>query len=185
MGSGGLVGVCAALANGAVTMPVAAGVTAKRDRYWQAHVMSITVKSGPWSQSVIESWLREESIPLRLATVGKHGPLVQSLWFSYDDGELWCATQAESVVAKRLRRDPRVGWEVSRDEPPYRGVRGTGHAELVGDQVRAEVVLKSLIERYGQSGTELETWLINRVSTEIAVRITGLRVTSWDYTPRM
>ncbi len=147
--------------------------------------MSITVKSGPWSQAAIEAWLRSEVIPLRLATAGKHGPLVQSLWFTFDDGALWCATQSASVVAKRLRRDPRVGWEVSRDEPPYRGVRGTGHAELVEDPARAEVVLRALIERYGQGGTELEAWLVQRLSTEITVCTSGLRVTSWDYAPRM
>jgi nitroimidazol reductase NimA-like FMN-containing flavoprotein (pyridoxamine 5'-phosphate oxidase superfamily) len=152
---------------------------------WQARDVSITVTSGPWDRAAVEDWLDATVIPLRIATTSSHGPIVQSLWFQYDDGALWCATQSDSLVAQRTRREPVVGWEVSRDQPPYRGVRGRGTVEVVEDAVAATSTLQSLIKRYGQGGTDLESWLMRRADTEVALRISDLTVTSWDYSPRM
>ena len=147
--------------------------------------MSFEILSGPWSESQIEAWLAETVVPLRLATSGSNGPLVQSVWFDFADDSLWCATQAQSLLATRVRRDKRVGWEVSGDEPPYRGVRGQGVADLLDDSELASDVLGRLVAKYGQAGTPLEQWLSSRIETELVVRISGLRVTSWDYSPRM
>jgi hypothetical protein len=144
--------------------------------------VTFTIRSGPWSHAVIEAFLDETAIPIRLATSGAGGPVVQSLWFRYENGSLWCATQRDSVLARRLERDDRVGWEVSGDDPPYRGVRGTGQATL---NPEASPVLRLLIERYGQSGTPLADWLLSRTDNEVAVRITDLYLTSWDFSPRM
>ena len=154
-------------------------------RPWKAAAMEFTVHSGPWDSGAIEGWLQKTVIPLRLATTGGSGPIVQSLWFLYDDGALWCATQSDSMVAGRVRREPRVGWEVSPDEPPYRGARGRGTLTVVEDPDLAGDVLRRLIARYGQQGTDLERWLLSRVATEVALRIDDLAVTSWDFSPRM
>lgn len=153
--------------------------------HWQSADVTFTIRSGPWSPTEVESWLHDTVIPLRLASAGKRGPLVQSLWFDYVDGALWCATQTGSVLAKRIRREANIGWEVSRDEPPYRGVRGTGHASIVEDPAQVETVLRRLVHRYGQEGTPLADWLLGRLSSEVAIRVGDLRVSSWDYSPRM
>jgi nitroimidazol reductase NimA-like FMN-containing flavoprotein (pyridoxamine 5'-phosphate oxidase superfamily) len=143
----------------------------------------ITIRSGPWSVEQVVDHLRRTAIPIRLATQGTD-PLVQSLWFLFDDGALWCATQADSVVARRIRANPRCAFEVSADTPPYRGVRGTGRAELLPD--RAADVLPRLIDRYvGDGPSSLADWLVSRIDSEVAVRITELAVTSWDYSERM
>lgn len=147
--------------------------------------MTISVISGPWAEVTVRQWLHDNVIPIRLATVGGRGPIVQSLWFGLEDDTLWCATQTDSMVAQRVRREPVIGWEVSPDEPPYRGVRGRGRVDVVEDPDEAGDVLRRLIARYGQQGTELEGWLLSRVATEVALRIDDLTVTSWDYSPRM
>lgn len=122
-------------------------------------------------------------IPLRLATAGTF-PLVQSLWFTFDGSSLWCATQADSVVARRVQRSANVGFEIASDMPPYRGVRGTGTASL--DDTRGPEVLGVLIDRYlGAEPTSLGDWLLSRADNEVAIRIDGLTVTSWDYSARM
>lgn len=145
--------------------------------------MALDLRSGPWSRDEVRAHLQAAVIPLRLASSGRY-PLVQSLWFLLDDDALWCATQEDSVLARRLRRDPRCGWEVAADTPPYRGVRGTGHASLEGSA--AAHVLPRLIDRYlGDTESPLGAWLLSRIDTEVAIRIDGLAVTSWDYTPRM
>ena len=147
--------------------------------------MSLHIRSGPWSPDATEAWLRSTVIPLRIATTGKRGPLVQSVWFVFEESTLWCATQRESVLARRLRRDAQVGWEVAADLPPYRGARGTGRATLVEEPERAESVLRTLLARYGQEGSPLADWLLSRCATEVAVAIEDLHVVTWDYSPRM
>lgn len=149
----------------------------------QNRTMIPLVRSGSWSVGRIEAFLHDAVIPMRLASNGTF-PIVQSLWFVYEDGRLLCATQKGSVVARRLGRDGRCGFEVSGDSPPYRGVRGTGLARL--DDGSAAEVLTRLIRRYqGAAPTPLGDWLLSRVDTEVAITIEDLAVTSWDYSGRM
>lgn len=141
-------------------------------------------RSGPWSVADIEDYLVQTVIPVRIATIGSTGPLVQSLWFVYDEGDLWCATQSDSVIVRRLRTDPRCGFEIAADLPPYRGVRGRGVVRIEPD--RATDILPRLIERYlGSEPTQLGEWLMSRLDTEVALRVSELTVTSWDYSGRM
>lgn len=141
-------------------------------------------RSGPWGSPQIEGYLRDARIPIRIATIGASGPLVQSLWFVFDDGALWCATQSDAVIIRRLRADPRCGFEIAADQPPYRGVRGQGIAHI--EPSAAAEVLPRLIDRYlGSTSTPLGDWLMSRIDTEVAVRIADLTVSSWDYSERM
>jgi hypothetical protein len=144
----------------------------------------VEIVSGPWGRSQIDSFLDITVIPIRIASAGRTSPLVQSLWFLYDDDAIWCASQAESVLTRRLRADPRCGFEVAGDLPPYRGVRGTGRVELLPEM--APAILPRLINRYlGDESSPLATWLMSRIDSEVAIRISGLRVTSYDFTSRM
>ena len=143
----------------------------------------LTVTSGPWAVGRITSFLSQTVIPVRLATSGSW-PLVQSMWFRYDDGTLWCATRSDAVVVRRLRAEPRCGFEIARDQPPYAGVRGHGVAEIISTAGRR--VLADLAERYlGPEDHVLRTWLLDRADDEVAIAIRDLAVTSWDFTQRM
>lgn len=144
---------------------------------------SFTIQSGPWHAEQIEKHLDTSVIPVRLATLGEGGPLVQSMWYRYRDGAIWCSTQRTAVLARRLAADPRCGFEVARDDPPYYGVRGTGRA-LVDDS-DPEPMLRFLLERYLGEGGSLEKRLLNRVDSEVTIRVTDLVVSSWDYRKRM
>ena len=142
------------------------------------------IASGPWDEAEIIAFLEGTRIPVRLATDGSSGPLVQSLWFAPRGMELWCCTQRSSLLTRRLERDDRVGFEVAADTPPYRGVRGTGVAHLINQDV--ESTLRVLIQRYqGNERTELSDWLFSRVDSEVAVRIEPRTVSTWDYSSRM
>lgn len=142
------------------------------------------IASGPWDRSQIEAFLDETVIPIRIASAGRTSPLVQSLWFLHDEGALWCCTQAEAVLTRRLTSNPRCGFEVSGDQPPYRGVRGTARAEIL--PTRAADMLPRLIHRYlGDSPGPLADWLMSRLDREVAIRLHSLRVTSFDFSSRM
>lgn len=144
----------------------------------------LTLRSGAWPLDTIERFLYETAIPVRIASNGREFPLVQSQWFLYESSTLWCCAQADSVLAQRLRNDPRCAFEVSGDLPPYRGVRGTGSASLHADE--AARVLPLLIDRYlGDEPSTLADWLLSRLDVEVAIKISDLSVTSWDYSARM
>ena len=144
----------------------------------------VQIRSGPWDREQIEAYLRETVIPVRIASAGQSGPLVQSLWFRFDEDALWCCTQRDALIARRLGAEPRCGFEVSGDTPPYRGVRGQGTAELAAQP--AATLLPQLIDRYqGAEESPLRRWLLARLDTEVAIRIGELTVASFDYSGRM
>ncbi len=140
--------------------------------------------TGPWDYPQISTFLSQAEIPIRVASSGSRGPIVQSLWFDFNEGALWCATQASSLLVKRLTANNETGFEVSGDNAPYMGVRGAGvasiHPELAGE------VLHRLIKKYqGDAETDLSRWLLSRLDKEVAVKITALTLATWDFSGRM
>jgi len=111
-------------------------------------------------------------------------PMICSLWFRYREGRLLCATKDDSTVARRLREDPRCGFELAPNEPPYFGVRGRGRASISSDG--AIELLGELIDRYlGGRDSELATWLLGNAENEVTISIEPEGITSWDYSSRM
>ena len=142
-------------------------------------------RGSAWTAEGIERYLREARIPVRLACLGGDGaPLLCSLWYLYHDGAIWCATRQDARLIDWLRDDPRCAFEVSGEQPPYRGVRGQGKALLSPGEGPA--VLGQLIDRYlktRESG--FARWLLARQADEVAIRIQPDWITSWDFTQRM
>jgi hypothetical protein len=141
--------------------------------------------NGPWNQEQLDQFLTSVRIPMRCSVVKASGfPMVVSLWYLWQAGSLWCATSAASKLARALEQDPRCGFEISGDAPPYKGVRGQGIASLALD--RDLRLLKQLINRYlGNDNAPLAQWLLNRKSKEVAICIRPERLMTWDYTQRM
>jgi nitroimidazol reductase NimA-like FMN-containing flavoprotein (pyridoxamine 5'-phosphate oxidase superfamily) len=141
--------------------------------------------AGPWSVAQVEGHLRDTIVPLRLACTTPSGhPLLLSLWFLWREGAIWCATSPRARVVSLLRRDPRCSFEVARDAPPYRGVRGSGRAEIL--PARGGEILAALVDRYlGTRESRFARWLLRRSGAEVAIRIAPARFASWDFTERM
>ena len=107
-----------------------------------------------------------------------------SLWYVWLDGALWCATGPRARILKLLRREPRCGFEVAGDAPPYRGVRGQGRAQLHPE--RGAETLAMLVDRYlGTRETPFAQWLLARAASEVAIRIEPQSIASWDFRARM
>lgn len=140
---------------------------------------------GPWSVAEIGSFLDATRFPMRLACTGADGfPRVASLWFHYDGIHILAVTHQKSPLARLLEKHPKVGFEVSPNDPPYYGVRGQGTAQLspLGDSD----LLDRLISNYlGDSDHSLGRWLLSRRDEELLVSITPGRFYSWDYRERM
>ncbi len=142
-------------------------------------------RSGPWSNEQVEGFLDKTVVPVRLACNNAEGfPRVTALWFVVRDGALWCATLDSSWVAVALGRDRRCGFDVSVEQPPYRGVRGEAEAVFV-PELGGEI-LGECIDRYlGSRDSDLARWLLSRADREVALRLEPRRLVSWDYSERM
>ena len=142
-------------------------------------------EDSPWSRDEVDGHLDGFEAPLRLsATDGQGYPRVCSLWFRRDGDQLLCATQEDAWIAQALTRDPRCGFELAPNEPPYYGVRGTGRARVTREGGAEE--LERLIDRYlGDRDSSLAKWLLSRADREVLIAIEVLGVSAWDYRERM
>jgi len=148
-------------------------------------VVATAVLRGPYDLEQVERYLRETVIPVRLACLGNTGsPVVLSLWFLYRESALWCASRPTARVVRHLERDPRCAFEVARDGPPYRGVRGQGRASL--RRGGGGALLGDLLDRYlGGRDSPLARRLLAHSADEVAIRVEPTRLVSWDYSDRM
>jgi len=140
---------------------------------------------GAWTASAVEEFLQDVAIPIRLATRRPDGsPWMVTLWYRYDDESFECATSANADVVRYLRNDPAVAFDVSTNDPPYRGVRGNGRVTIAGDDDKA--VLRDLIERYlGGTDSPLAERLLDEGRDEVRIRVRPRSIYSWDYRGRM
>jgi nitroimidazol reductase NimA-like FMN-containing flavoprotein (pyridoxamine 5'-phosphate oxidase superfamily) len=142
--------------------------------------------SSVWSLPELSQFLSDELIPIRLAVMNGEFPLVCSVWFQWDPttNSILCASHEKSYLISRLKKNPRIGFEIASDRPPYRGVRGKAIVSLEREGV-AEV-LNSLIDRYlTDRNDSLAKWLLSRIDEENVLRIEPELITSWDYSNRM
>ena len=140
---------------------------------------------GSWSRERVDEHLASAVIPLRLAYASASAhPQLLSLWFVWRDDAFWCATSERARVVAMLAREPRCGFEVAPDAPPYHGVRGRGVATL--DAARGAEVLGLLVDRYlGTRESPFARWLLTRAASEVAIRIEPSSLVSWDFRARM
>jgi nitroimidazol reductase NimA-like FMN-containing flavoprotein (pyridoxamine 5'-phosphate oxidase superfamily) len=145
----------------------------------------MTRVKGAWSRAELETFLDEALVPVRLGCHHSKGGLwMLSLWYEFTDGTIRCATSSGSDVADFLRANDSVSFEISTNQPPYMGVRGSGTASLSPDEDKK--LLESLIERYlGGTDSELATMLLTDDREELVITVEPRRLYSWDFTDRM
>ncbi len=132
-----------------------------------------------------EDYLEQTVIPLRLAcSTGSGWPSLLSLWYTYRDGSLYCATQSKAKVVAHLQQDARCAFEIASDLPPYCGIRGQATAEIVPQL--GEEILMQLLHRY-LGGTEngLARMLLKNKQDEVAIRLSPVSIYAWNFEARM
>jgi nitroimidazol reductase NimA-like FMN-containing flavoprotein (pyridoxamine 5'-phosphate oxidase superfamily) len=140
--------------------------------------------TGAWDRPAVDDFLTT-TVPVRLScrTPGEHLWML-SLWYLWEDDALWCATGADADVVRYLEADDEVAFEVSTNDPPYKGVRGRGHATIEPDEEKT--LLRRLLERYlGGTDSPLADRLLDPARDEVRIQIDPVRVHSWDYSGRM
>ena len=147
--------------------------------------MNLDNLRGPFSPDEVDAFLDRSVIPMRLAAVGPQGwPLILSLWFVRQGDELLAATRPTSTLVACLKDNPKCGFEIAGDEPPYRGVRG--RASVVLEDRAGGPVLERLLTRYlGGTSGPLAKKLLAHADDEVCRRLRPLSLVSWDFTRRM
>ncbi len=140
--------------------------------------------SGPDGKD-ITAFCSRFTAPIRLCAVRASGyPLVCSLWYEYADGTFLCATQKTARIALCLHENPKCAFELSPNEPPYFGIRGSGDANIT--TAGAAELLQRLIQRYtGDMQSALARMLLDNAASEVMIKIRPKSIYSWDYTKRM
>lgn len=141
--------------------------------------------TGAWDAAETEAFLDSATVPLRLSCRTRGDALwMLSLWFLHREDAFWCATHADADVVDYLADDDRVAFEISTNEPPYRGVRGNGTATVAADPEKA--LLRELLERYlGGTDSDLAERLLSPERDEVKIKIDPDRLYTWDFTERM
>ena len=143
------------------------------------------------SEDMIVECLTNSKIPIRLACMSiSDWPIVVSLWYTYLNEKVYCATQNTAKVVKYLRKNPKCGFEIAGDSFPYRGVRGYGKASIVEN--KGEEILRMLIQKYltGKETTissKLNELLLSKehLQNEVAIEVIPAALFKWDYKKRM
>jgi len=133
----------------------------------------------------IEDYLNTVRIPIRLACTTESGwPMAISLWFQYQSGRLFCATQKSARVVSYLLNNPRCAFEIAADLPPYCGVRGQAIASI--DEKIGALILEQLLVRYlGGIDNALARKLLAKRKNEVAIVLKPVNIFTWDFSPRM
>ena len=135
--------------------------------------------------SNFEYHINDKKIPIRIAYTSSDGtPNIISLWYEQIDGKIYCATQKTAKIVSYLEKNPRCGFEIATDKPPYKGARGNGIAKIIPDD--GEKILNILISKYlGDKISTLSKFLKNNKKTEVAIEITPNKIFNYDYSQRM
>jgi len=133
----------------------------------------------------INKFIPDPKIPIRVGFIKSNNvPAVISLWYVYNDGKIYCASQKTAKIASYLQRNPLCGFEIAADKPPYKDMRGEGTARILNET--GAYVLDLLIDKYlGEKESTLSKLLRNNSKTEVAIEITPQKIFHYDYSKRM
>jgi PPOX class probable F420-dependent enzyme len=125
--------------------------------------------------------LFEEALFARLATINNDGTVhIAPVFFKYQDGEIWIATQDPSLKIRNIKRNNRVSVLVDISDVPFRAALVYGTALLDYEDVIDKRI--TIFERT-RSREEADQYA-RRLSGKwqcVIVRVTPDRVVSFDY----
>lgn len=146
----------------------------------------MTIKiTGPWSLETVQTYLGEVEIPVQIAALNNDNlPVLISLWFSYENNHIWCATQRDAHIVKLLIKNPSCAFQISSEHMPYKGVRGRATASIIeSDGAR---ILDTLVAKYlKESDSKFAKWLTSRKANEVAIQLDLVSMATWDFSGRM
>ena len=119
----------------------------------------------------LEILIPREKIPIRISFMKSNGfPSVVSLWYTHANGRIYCAVQKTAKIISFVQKNPKCGFEIAGDMPPYKGLRGEGTVNVLQD--KGKEILETLIEKYlGAKESTLSRFLRDNSKNEVAIEI--------------
>lgn len=129
--------------------------------------------------------ISDTKIPIRIAFVKPDGiPSIISLWYEQIGDKIYCATKRSAKIVSYFQNNPKCGFEIAADKPPYKGTRGTGHVKIIEN--KGSEILKILMKKYlGNKESTLSKYLNTNLDNEVALEISLQDIFSYDYSKRM
>ncbi len=98
-------------------------------------------------------------------------------------GNLLCNKKTAKIVSY-LQNNPKCGFKIAMDKPPYKGTRGTWHVKIIQNQ--EQEILKILMKKYlGSKESTLSRYLNNNSEAKIALEILPQNIFNYYYSKRM
>lgn len=146
--------------------------------------LPITAKSA-WNDSEVEDFLLAQKTPMRLAVMDNDNyPMICSVWHQYHENKIYAVSHKNSKLVRKLRDQPHCAFEISSNEPPYKGVRG--QADCVITEVECDEKLHILLDKFlGNDYKQLRDFLAARSADERVIELTPKKITAWDFSHRM
>ncbi len=120
-----------------------------------------------------------------LATVSEQGdPVLTPIWYLYRDGRFFMRTARESVKARNIGRDPRVGLCIQDERPPYRSATVYGRAALTqnDDGLGAAIARHYLGAVAGAAYARVAREAVEQ-GEEVTIVLTPEKVVTQDFSP--
>ena len=133
----------------------------------------------------VDQTISDTKIPIRIAFLKPDGtPSIISLWYEQIGDKIYCATKRTAKIVSYLQNNPKCGFEIAADKPPYKGTRGTGHVKIIEN--KGPEILKILMKKYlGSKESTLSKYLYINLDNEVALEISPQDIFSYDYSKRM
>ncbi len=138
------------------------------------------------SDAEIIEFLSTSKKNLQLATIDdKDEPNIHPVWFLYENGLIYCATEKKSKKIKNILRKSIVYFSIDEDDSDFRGVRGKGFVQIIDDIDFNLVITEKIVKKYVDS---LEGNLAREVmdeirnGTEVVLEITPKFYSVWSFT---
>jgi general stress protein 26 len=131
----------------------------------------------------------ESKLNMQIATTDEEGyPLIQPIWFLYDDKEydkIYAATQKMTKKVQNIRRNPdKIYFSIDDANYPYKGVKGRAVAKISEDiKKNLPIVEKINIKYLGTIEHPLARMIMENTKngTEIVIEITPKFFSAWDF----
>lgn len=137
------------------------------------------------SQDELAAYLDQAHI-MRIALIDHRDshPIVHPVWYYYEAGKFFVATDRNGIKAESLRQNPRLYFLVDSDpaDGPPRGVRGKAEASVVDDPDYAtRVTLRNVIRYLGSAEGNAARKIIEMGKDSSVIEINPSFIATWKY----
>ena len=137
------------------------------------------------SNDEIVEFLTTSKKNLQLGTIDeKNEPNIHPVWFLYQNGAIYCATEKKSKKYQNILKNNLVYFSVDEDNSEFKGVRGKGSV-LIRDDINQNLPIakKIMIKYTGSTDNEIAKFLLDGVRNGFSVilELTPKYYSTWDH----